>query len=607
MILRSPQDLIDNKLTILPPKTLMDDPAYTQAVSTLDKWCGRLPGLYTPWPEGIPPKPHQLTYAALGLLRHNNFLSWTMGVGKTLTAILHILGWYGDQLFHKLDWSALSNLDDDTKRLALKHSCNILKPGTIQILAPKHTLNGVWVKELRKVGLEHLVEVIESEAQVVNSNKPIWIYHFDLLKLQTDKGKRLKKDGLGYRLKDNGEGTYFIGHQLHKLMHKRYVPSFMIVDEIHRLRSGSERTRVVSHLRSKTKRVLGLSGTPMDGWVEHLGTILEFVYGANSQPFPFTAKSFADKFTRTKVVTTDIATGGETVGRERPVPGVSQLQIPNFIKIVRPLMHRLNLADPEVASNVVFPPANFHRVTVNMDIKQQMFYDSLHLAGKRQLTKSFGTRAVQRKNMLELITNLRLASNAPQALDYSGPDIAKLKTILDIAQSFKQQKRKLLIYPNFIEEGRAIFNYLQQNGINSLRLYAQDKAVTPRTLSPTQRDEILEQFQEDESVVCLVASLELVSEGLTLTEASGIIRPSRPWRAALDWQGLARAIRPGQVHTHVDVYDLVNSGTIDIYMEQLLNAKITATQAFIDRDFSKQDQSNSNLDPFELAEMLSNA
>lgn len=609
MILKSPEDLETNNLKVLPSSTLLDTPEYVIARGKLEAWCSRLPGLNTPWPVGIPPKEHQMMYSSLGLLRRHNFLSWTMGVGKTLTALLHILGWYGDQLFYKMDWDMFNSLPDvESKNTILNLTESNLPPGTVQILAPKHTLNHVWMHHLKMVGLDRFAEVIQSESQIHNSTAPIWVYHFDFLKQQTTQGKRLKKDGLGFRLK--GDTTQFIGHQIYKTIAKFRPPSFMVVDEVHRLRSGSDRTRVVSHLRTKAKRVLALSGTPMDGWVEHLGTVLQFVYGPKTPAFPFTDKEFADKFTRTKVVTTDIATGGETVGRERPVPGVSQLQIPQFIKIIKPLMHRLNLSDPEVKGNVVFPPAYFHRVLVNMDVKQQMFYDSLHITGKRHMNSiltASGSKALQRKNMLELITNLRLASNAPGALDYVGPPIAKLEVILDIAKKFKQEGRKLLIYTNFIEEGREVAKYLNQQHIKTVRLYANDNNSSPKTLKQSQREEILEQFQEDPEVICLVASLELVSEGLTLTEASGIIRPSRPWRAALDWQGLARAIRPGQVHTHVDVYDLVNDGSIDIYIEQLLNAKIKATQAFIDRDFSNQDELNTNsLDPFELAEMLAN-
>jgi hypothetical protein len=618
MILKTPQDLLDNNLEVVGSKTLLNTYDYSRSRALLEEWCARLPGLHTPFKPrgqgGIPPKEHQLMYASLGLCRRHNFLSWTMGVGKTLTAILHILGWYGDQLFYKTDWESAKKLNEIGHQAVVKKGLMFaesnLPPGSIQVLAPKHTLNHVWMEHLKMVGISHLAEVIESESQVHNSTAPIWIYHFDFLKQQTHDGKVMKTKSLGFRIKDDGEGTYFLGKQMYKLIAKKRPPSFMIVDEVHRLRSGSDRTRVVSHLRTKAKRVLGLSGTPMDGWVEHLGTILEFIYGPNTPAFPFTSKEFANKFTRTKVVTTDIATGGETVGRERPVPGVSQLQIPNFIKIIKPLMHRLNLSDPEVKGNVVFPPANFHRVLVSMDLDQQVFYDSLHLSGKRQLENMVfkgGNKAAQRKNMLELITNLRLASSAPTALDYSGP-IAKIDAIITIAEKFKAEGRKLLIYTNFIEEGRIIHQKLNAAGIVTARLYASDPTVKPKMMSQAAREEVLEYFQEDPNVVCLVASLELVSEGLTLTEASGIVRPSRPWRAALDWQGLARAIRPGQVHTHVDVYDLVNDGTIDIYIEQLLNAKITATSAFIDRDFSKQDDlQNASLDPFELAEMLSNA
>lgn len=237
-----------------------------------------------------------------------------------------------------------------------------------------------------------------------------------------------------------------------------------------------------------------------------------------------------------------------------------------------------------------------------MDDSHRKLYDDLYLKAKQKAQGLAKTnKATLRLSMLELISSLREASAAPENLGYTGIS-GKMDSIIKIAKKFQQENRKLIIYPLYITEARTIQEELLSNGIKTLRLYSSDPNATPKTLSHDKREEIIEQFQEDPSITVLDASLELISEGLTLVEASGIIRPNRPWKATLDLQGLSRVIRPGQTR-EVDVYDLVYQDSIDLYVEELLNRKIAATKSFLDRNFSK-DSAGATIDMFQLGELL---
>ncbi len=509
------------------------------------------------------------------MCRRHNFWAHTQGCGKTLLTILQILGTYGRSII-----SGKS------------------KPGAIQIIAPRHTLNHVWLGELAKLNLDQYADVITSPNQFQYSSKPIWIYHYDLLKQQTSKGQAQKKSTnmSGYRIKQTGD-LEFIGYPVSYMLRDKFKPRLLVIDEIHRLRKGTDRTKACTDVRSVAKRVIGLSGTPMDGYIEHLATILGFIYG----PERVDISNFSKKYTKTEALNVDIVTGGETEGSERPVPGISTIQVPAFLREVSTLMHRLNLSDPEVEKTITIPPHNQHRIIVPLEPNHRKLYDDIYQKAKLEAKTLVGNKAALRLSMLELITKLRQASSSPESIGYTNTS-SKLDSIIKIANKFKSEDRKLIIYPLYIDEARTIHQELLAKGIKSLRLYASDPCETPKTLTHDKREDIIERFQDDPSVTCLVASLELISEGLTLVEASGIIRASRPWKATLDMQGLSRVIRPGQTKT-VDVYDLVNDSTIDLYVEELLNRKISATSSFMDRDFSKE-TAGSTIDIFQLGELL---
>jgi SNF2 family DNA or RNA helicase len=477
-------------------------------------------------------------------------------------------------------------------------------------VAPRHTLLQVWMKEMERVGLAQFAEVIDSESAVMNSRAPIFVYHFDFPKLQTDRGKRMNKQGGGQRLKAGG-GTYFVGYPIAKVIAKHRPPSLMIVDEIHRIRPGTDRTRCLKIVRKKAKRVLGLTGTPMDGWVSQAAVILGFIYGENSRPYPFSDDEFSKRFTKTKATNIDIATGKETAEeKERPVPGVNHMQIPAFLRCTKPLMHRLNLGDSEVRANVVYPPVDSKRILVPMDFDQQLFYQAIHKSGMSSARQAFTgqySRIKARNNMLSLMQGLRQASVAPWELGFKDTETALVRTVVDIVKAHKAEGRKGLIGTTFIEESRYIHEALKKAGLEGVRIYAQDPNAGKKILKQEDRELLIEKFMEDPDCVYLIANKELVAEGLNLAEtASYTVSCSSGYRANVESQWLARVARPGQQWPVVDAYTLLNDGTIDIYIHQLLQAKISATSAMIDLDFTS-DADVSPIDPIELAKLLAEA
>lgn len=612
---KTPGDL--EALGYLPPakETLEDSGGYQRNRQTLEIWTQRLPGLRTPRnPDGsggTPPKPHQLRHVSVAGCRRHNFLSWSMGVGKTPSTILVALLHYGHQLFAGVNnWTAWSSLPleafNEKAEAELKETVR-LTPGTIHVVGPRNTLSKVWLKELTRMNLGWAAEVIRSEDQMYESKAPIWIYHFDLMKEQSKRGKACKRQGGGLRLKPGG-GTYFRGHPLAKVVAKRFAPSLLVIDECHRLRGDSQRTQDLRIIRRKAQRVLGLTGTPMDGWVHHAATIFGFIYGLGTPAYPFTDEEFARQFTRRKAVAIDYATGKEAVAKERPVPGIAHNQIPAFIRATRHLMHRLSLSDPEVRSNVVFPRVERHLVRVPMDPAHEAFYTGLHRQGLANIQAAFDDPSAfrRRTTIVSLMTMLRQAASAPWSVGYRGPGTALVEQVITLVRQEAGAGRKILIGTQFIDESRHIHTALAKAGFKGVRLYAEDPTMRPRTLSQKKREDLIEQFQDEPDCVYMLSNKELIAEGLNLAEyASVLISCSNGYRSNIEDQWEGRVIRPGQSWSHVTSYTLLVDNSICIFIYLMLQAKLKASSSLLDLDFSGEAEGLMEaVDPVELAKRM---
>lgn len=611
MILRNPKEFEAAGLSI-PERTTLDNTVeYHRWYKELEKWSTRLPGLHTPraldGTGGTPPRPHQLRHVSIAAQRRHNFFSWSMGTGKTLASILLILSVYGEFMFNEIDYDRLNKAEPDRLKFMLNRARQVctMRPGTIHIAAPRHVLNLVWMRELERCNLAQFAEVIRTESQLMNSKAPIFIYDVDFPKHQTDKGAHLRARKEGVRIKQNGT-TYFQGHTMSKLIYKHRPPSLLIVDEIHKLREGTERTRCMLQVRRKAKRVLGLTGTPMDGWVRHASTLFGFIYGEQSYEFPFTTAHFSEKFTRKKLVSVDVATGEQTTAKERPVPGIDFMNIPSFLKATAHLAHRLNITDPEVKENVFYPETRDHVVHVEMNPEHKDEYRELYTWAREKKDELSGASLmIQRRSALGLINQLRLRSKVPtQGVS------ALTQELIRIVSECKAQGRKGLIGTTFIEESRMLHAALQAAGLKGVRLYADDEFATPKHLSTDRREDLVDEFCSSDEMDYLICNKELVAEGLNLSEfVNYTVNCSHSWRSNTEVQWLGRVVRPGPLaHGGVDNYVLINTGTIDVYVYDLVKAKIAANAAMIDLEFDGDSYGDSlpsaEIDTMELAKKL---
>jgi len=571
LIVNSPEEFAKLGLKITPEETLLGIPDYDNIETYLEHKIATIPKL-----RERPPRPYQLRYACLGALRQNNLFAHEAGTGKSYEAILMIMGIYKEQL-------------------------KDLKPGSIHIMAPRHTLNLVWLKgELSKAGMDKYAQIIDGELSARLSKAPIWIYHYDLLKKQTERGRKSDRK---------------VGIPMYKLFRHRYPPSLLIIDEIHRLKVGTQRTHAVKELRKKAKRVLGLTGTPMDGWVEHLSSILAVVYREKSPEFPFTVAGFTRKFTRVEAHTRDFVTGEEGTKsiKKRPAPGIAADQVPAFHNATKHLVHRLTFKDGEVSPHVKFPKVNSQLCLIQASDDHVEYYNKIHQQmllliedAIVQMDKGTVSRMKARQNVLTHLNILRAAANHPWEVGLLPPldtqYTAKMQKVLEICKEAKAENRKVIVYTNRIAVGNRLVSLLKSGGLTTTRIYDQDKSAAPKKLTQLDRDMRIEGFQEDETLDVLVGNLDLMSEGLTLVEASYVIHHDHDWRSVSWSQGNNRVVRPGQFYDPVPVYDLIMSNTVDKYIYDAMIRKARATSQTIDREFDSGEAAY--IDPIEVARTM---
>lgn len=577
IVLTGPDDLITQGFTIVDEPTLLDTEVFRNQQKVLEYWVSTIAQM-----TNRPPRGYQQRYAGMSACRPRNLLAHEQGLGKTYETVLIIMARFGAALFGQQP---------------------PLRRGAIQIVAPLHTLKLAWMVEFEACGMHHLVDVIRTERDVRMSTKPIWLLDYDFLKGQTEHGKRLRRAGrqrVRVNKKKKRVEPYFVGKPIWKLIRQSARPHFVAFDEIHMLRSDSDRTEAVEQYVRGVKNRLGLTGTPVDGWISHLAVILRIIYGEDNPVFPWTEVAFTKRFTRERIVDQDYVTGEYgAASRKVKAPGINPDQIPEFYRATRHLMHRLIIQDPEVSGQVKFPPVRYSLEQIQMDPDHQEFYMRAHHAMIEAMTEELqrhqanGTNLRRLKNnVLNHINILREASSMPWALNKAGitpfPTAVTNKLIraIDIGHDMVGQGRKFIIFTNMVETGNALTKYARETGLNVVRIYADDPREKPNHLTQEEREARIEQLLMDPNVHGAVVNLGLVSTGLTMVQVSAVIHYDPDWKGNKWRQGNSRIIRPAQVHPWCDVFDLAQTGTVDNYIIGSRSRKLKANDEMVDRRFS---------------------
>ena len=139
--------------------------------------------------------------------------------------------------------------------------------------------------------------------------------------------------------------------------------------------------------------------------------------------------------------------------------------------------------------------------------------------------------------------------------------LAKVRGTIPFIENALEQGEKVLVFSCFLAP------------VNTLRKHFGQKAVAITGEVPaSERQQLADRFQEDDSVQILAAQITAGGVGLNLTAARQVVFNDLDWVPVNHWQAEDRAYRIGQ-NQAVNVTYMVGSNTIDEFVKTVLETK----------------------------------
>jgi hypothetical protein len=322
-----------------------------------------------------------------------------------------------------------------------------------------------------------------------------------------------------------------------------------VLDEAQNVKNAdSETARAARRLCASMR--LALSGTPVENRLRELWSLASFA----NPGILGTSRAFETRFE--KPIAAD---------RESPLA-------PELRAIVRPFLLRRTKND--VLADL--PPKTEIDRVVTLKTEGKRLYDALAHTLRASVAKDIEKRGLAQSSLsvFTALTRLRQMACDPRLVDprFAPADSAKREAFLDLVRELVAQRRRALVFSQFVE-----LLTLWRRDLDTEEIayeYLDGKSI--------RRDAIVSRFQEGKAPLFLI-SLKAGGAGLNLTAADTVIHCDPWWNPAVEDQATDRAHRIGQ-NKPVTVVRLVASGTIEEKILSLKAKKRELTRAVIGDD-----------------------
>jgi hypothetical protein len=304
----------------------------------------------------------------------------------------------------------------------------------------------------------------------------------------------------------------------------------IILDEAQKIKNRETKTaKVVRLLQSKYR--WALTGTPIENSLDDVKSLFEFIrpgtFKGSVQDSPQTVK-----------------------------------------EVINPYM--LRRLKQDVLQDI--PEKVYQEDWLELDKAQKADYDRTLKAGQKKIETSLGTeQTIQvRQHIFALLSNLKQICNFAREQAKS----PKTKLLLEYVETIAANKKKVLIFSQYLEEGTdKIANLLNDKGIQYV-LY------TGR-VSEQQKNKAVSDFRSNPDITVFLATIKTAGYGITLTEATYVIHFDHLWNPAKMQNAEDRTHRIGQKHS-VTVYSFWMKGTIEERIKKKLIEKRLLVESTID-------------------------
>ena len=341
-----------------------------------------------------------------------------------------------------------------------------------------------------------------------------------------------------------------------------------ILDEAQTLKNpASQMAKTLRDIPAKGR--LALTGTPLENSLQDLWTLVDWV----NPGLLGDRRGFQTLF-RTPIEKHSDARAQARLNRR-----------------LRPFL--LRRTKDEVAAEL--PPKTEILERVDLPKAQQALYETVRSAMDARVREAIGTRGLgaARITVLDALLKLRQVCCDPALVKTeaarSVTDSAKRARLRELLSELVAERRRVLVFSQFVEMLRLIEADLAEAGISCLSLTGQTE----------RRAEVLDAFARGDAPVFLL-SLKAGGVGLTLTEADTVILYDPWWNPAVERQAMDRTHRIGQ-DKPVFVHRLVAAGTVE---EKILDMQVRK-QSLADALFDDESGSaNTLLDEATLQDLF---
>lgn len=329
--------------------------------------------------------------------------------------------------------------------------------------------------------------------------------------------------------------------------------SYVILDEAQNIKNPqAATTRAAKAIKSNFR--LALSGTPTENRPVELWSIFDFLMPGYLGSYDF-FRSHIEK---------PILESG---------PGVAVAKFLN--SKTKPFILRRLKKDVEKD----MPPKTESVLRVPMTDSQKSIYAQILEEVRPKVFEAVKARGISGASVsiLAALLRLRQVCNHPNSIEafkgLSGYDSGKLIALKELVVEALEAGRKILLFSQFREMLSIIKEWLNEKEVNYLYLDGQT----------SNRQELVNKFNEDESIQLFLMSLKAGGTGINLTAADTVIIYDPWWNPAVESQAVDRAHRIGQKKA-VSVYRLVTEDSIEQKIMELKSKKSQIVDALIDEN-----------------------
>lgn len=250
------------------------------------------------------------------------------------------------------------------------------------------------------------------------------------------------------------------------------------------------------------------------------------------------------------------------------VPAVHEAYVAITGKLLKPFI--LRRTKQTVLSDL--PDRIEKKIYIELSESERTIYNQVHAA----ILQAFSTGISGRVTSIALegLLRLRQACVSPKLLPStisgaSSAESTKLHTALDYITAFRDERRQVLVFSQFVSALHELETILTSENIRFVTLYGDTR----------DRETPVHQFQTDPSITVFLISLKAGGVGLNLTAADRVILLDDWWNPAVEDQAMGRAHRIGQ-RRNVIVLRLICKDTVEEKILQLQDQKLQTIDLF---------------------------